>query len=236
MNRFFPFHPFGLRGNPFRALTDEEWAEIVVLPDAAMGAASGTAHLQIIAARGRGKTSALLGLAAAFAREGKKAVYEYLAEGQSSFSAEARGLDVFLLDEAQRLSERELDKLLRLAASPGEKLRLALSSHVDLTPQFSRRGLPFVTVPLGSIAPAYLQKILDRRLRYFALGGSPTAQTTFAPDAADFLCQQFGGDLRSAERFLYEFFQRLEGGGMITAAQLREAAEAAATGPGAERR
>src|SRR5262249_26539331 len=110
-NSYFPFHALGFRSNPFRALTDEEWAEIVVLPpELAAAAAEAEArggHLQILGDRGRGKTSALLGLAAAQRQAGKRAAYEYLPEGRDSFRTALAGLDVFLLDEAQRLNGAE---------------------------------------------------------------------------------------------------------------------------------
>ena len=32
-NPWFPFHSLGFRCNPFRVLTDEEWAEVAVLPE-----------------------------------------------------------------------------------------------------------------------------------------------------------------------------------------------------------
>src|SRR5262245_45267305 len=45
---FFPFHAIGFQCNPFRALTDEEWAAVAVLPaDLQEALARGFDHLQI---------------------------------------------------------------------------------------------------------------------------------------------------------------------------------------------
>src|SRR5712692_10403753 len=131
---YFPFHALGFRSNPFRALTDEEWAAIVVLPEAILQAAASGGHLQVLGEMGRGKTSTLLGLAEHFRHGGRFVEYEYLPIGQDMFKSPLAGLQVFLLDEVQRLRPDERRRL--LAAARGG-LRLILGSHDDLTPLFT---------------------------------------------------------------------------------------------------
>jgi hypothetical protein len=223
-NSYFPFHALGFRCNPFRVLTDDEWADIAVLPDAVESAvAAGFAHLQVLGALGHGKTTTLLGLAARFRHEGKGVVYEYLPEGQSQFLSSLSGLDVFLLDEAQRLNRGERDRLLSAAQHARGGLTLVLSSHDDLAPLFAKRGLSLTTVHLDEAAsPDHLGLVLARRLSYFALDrNAPGA--TLTPGAISYLHETFGGNLRAVQYFLYEVFQRLRGMGAITADDLKDA-------------
>ena len=231
---YFPFHALGFRCNPFRVLTDDEWADIAVLPDAVASVVeSGFAHLQVLGPLGHGKTTILLGLAARFRREGKGVVYEYLPVGQLQFHTSLRGPDVFLLDEAQRLNRSERDRLLSAAQLAKGGLTLVLSSHYDLGLLFAKRGLPLTTVHLEATAAFdHLSAVLNRRLSYFALDkNAPGA--TLTPDAVRCLHETCGGNLRAMQYFLYEVFQRLKSKGAISADYLRaEAAIIGGPGPG----
>jgi hypothetical protein len=214
---YFPFHALGFRSNPFRALTDEEWAAIAVLPDEVLQTAASGGHLQVLGELGRGKTSTLLGLAEKFRHAGCAVAYEYLLIGQKTFKNRLSGLDVFLLDEAQRLRPDERRRLLT-AARGG--LRLILGSHEDLTALFNHAGLSLSTVRLGASAPAYLASILSRRLDYFALPNSKPS-VTLDPSAVPYLEAAFGTNLRAMERFLYEVFQQLDEPVILTADLLK---------------
>ena len=214
---YFPFHALGFRSNPFRALTDEEWAHIVVLPEEIMVAAAGAGHLQILGEMGRGKTSTLLGLAQQLQRAGRRAAYQYLAIGQDKFNTSVAGLHVFLLDEAQRLRTSERRRLLA-AARAG--LRLILGSHEDLTPLFESAGLALSTLRLEGFGRAQLAAVLARRLAAAALPGAAPL-VTLDPSALDYLAATFGTNLRGTEHFLYEVFQRLETPGPFTADTLQ---------------
>jgi len=218
---YFPFHALGYRSNPFRALTDEEWAEIVVLPDAIVAAAAHGGHLQVLGELGHGKTSALLGLAQQFRRAGRRVIYEYLPIVQDTFTASVIGLDVFLLDEVQRLRPNER---LRLVAAGQAGLRLILGSHEDLTPLFQGAGLSLATVRLDQTAPGQLAALLARRLAAAALPNSPNG-VAFDASAVAYLEDKFAGNLRAMEHFLYEVFQRLEAPGVLTAERLKAMAD-----------
>lgn len=233
---YFPFYRVGFRSNPFRALTDEEWAGVAILSPAVCAAADGAGHMQILGPRGRGKTTLLLGLAARFREQGKRAVYEYVPQGRSRFTTPLDGPDIFLLDEAQRLVPRQARRLLRRAAQtrPGS-LRLVLGTHADMSPRFARRNLPLATVRPAEVSPAFLARLLRRRLAFFALDSAPAA---FSGDAVDYLRAAFGGNLRAMTFFLYEVFQDMAGSGVcpavITAGQLRQFAGPFKPGPGPE--
>lgn len=211
--RYFPFHELGLRGNPFRALTDDEWADIAILPDEITEILThGFTHLQILGERGHGKTTILLALAARFKREGIPIAYEYLREGQTHFVSDTLALNVFLLDEAQRLDARERKRLLACA----NDLHLVLGSHVDLTHAFAPHAL--TTLRLDSLTREHLTAILQRRLDYFAL--NKTSGISFTPDAITYLHEHFDGNLRAIEHLLYEVLQRLERAEPITVEHL----------------
>jgi chromosomal replication initiation ATPase DnaA len=219
VNTYFPFHALGLRCNPFRALTEEEWGDLALLP-AELLALDPAAHVQILGERGHGKTSLLMGLAAHGRRRGKKLAYEYLAAGQNEFKTSLAGLDVFLLDEAQRLKGRERGRLLAEILSSDRAPRLILSSHADLAPWFARRHLNLASLRLTAAGVDHLRAVVERRLAYFALPGGPGV--TLAPEAFNYLHRRFGGNLRAVEQLLYEACQQLTGPGEITAARLAE--------------
>jgi hypothetical protein len=213
---YFPFHALNLRSNPFRALTDDEWAEIVVLPPPLAAAEQTGQHLQVLGELGRGKTSSLLGLTALLRRAGRRVAYEYLPEGKRVFDTPLADLEAFALDEVQRLSHNERERLWR-AAQAG--LRLALGSHEDLAAAFAARGLPLVTVGLDAPDAAYLARILARRIEYFTLDPArPTV--TLAPEAVSALHAAYGSNRRLIERCLYEVFQEVEVVGEVGTAQV----------------
>ena len=205
-NPYFPFHALGLQGNPFRVLSDEEWTAIAVVPPRILESLKrDAAHWQLLGEAGRGKSVTLLGLTAHLKQNGRRAAYEYLPAGARRFKTNLRALDIFLLDEAQRLGRRKRRRLLESATS--SKLRLILSSHEDLTPLFARRALPLRSIYLDGPDAAGLQNILNRRLACFALPGA--ARITFSAEAVAYLTDAFGSNLRAMEQFLYEVFQKL---------------------------
>lgn len=221
-SRYFPFYALGFRSNPFRALTNAEWAEVAVLPKSVASVInSGFNHLQILGTTGSGKTTTLLGLTARFAQTGTRTAYEYLPHDQHRFGTNVSGLEILLLDEAQRLSPRERHRLLATVARSRGKLRLVLSSHEDLTPLFAHRALALTTVRYDAITEDHLQAVITRRLTYFALTDVPSV--TVAPDALSYLWQTYGVNLRAAEYLLYEVFQRLQQTELITVEQLQAA-------------
>jgi hypothetical protein len=214
---FFPFQRLGLSGNPFRALTNEEWAAAaVVAPEHLATLTQPGAHTQVLAPAGHGKTTLLLAAHAHLAAHGARAAYEYLPEGARAFHTPLAGLDVLVLDEAQRLAPPEWTRL--LAAARAEGLRLVLSSHQDLAPRFARAGLPLTTLALGPASLEQLRAIVARRLALAALGAGPAAW--LGPAALGYLHARCGGNLRRAEHWLYEVFQTFPEG-EITAEALR---------------
>ncbi|MBN1429586.1 MAG: hypothetical protein JXB07_14545 [Anaerolineae bacterium] len=212
MSRYFPFHELGLRSNPFRALTDSEWADIVILSSELLSLASQPTHLQILGPMGAGKTSSLLGLAAHFRRLGQYTTYTYIPDGQTTFAAPPETTHIFLLDEAQRLHQQEIKRLLTCP------YRLIIASHADLAADFARAGQPLATQCLGPVDTQQLHDLLKKRLDYFARPEG--AHLGFSLEAVDYLRQAGAGNLRFIESWLYEFIQRQPPTGIIQPAAL----------------
>jgi hypothetical protein len=210
----FPFREVGLRCNPFRRLTDEEWAAVAVVPSNLLDALEGAAHLQILGGAGRGKTTCLLGLVARLADEGKRTAYEYLAARENRFRTGLEDLDVFLLDEAQRLTRRERIRLLAQERVRRRELRLVVATHEDLASPFARQRLPLVTVSLDSVTAAHVAAVVNHRIGYFSLDDPPAV--ALSADAVRHLCNMFDSNLRLIDGFLYEFFQTAVRPGVVT--------------------
>jgi hypothetical protein len=214
--RFFPFHDVGLQANPFRTLTHDEWLTVTVMPrEISQLLESEIGHLQFRGQKGCGKTTVLYSIEAHLRRAGRRVAYERVAEDADRFSKPIEGLEFFLLDEAQRLSPAERDRLLAVARG----LCLIIGNHEDFTRQFYRRDLSLVTINLEGIIFTELAAILERRLAYFSLTGSPGY--AFSASAVTFLTRRYSPDLRSAELFLYEYFQQLPPPGEINEHQLK---------------
>lgn len=210
---FYFFHRSGYRRNPFGALSDAEWAEVALLPGAVTAVLDQPVHIQLLGAAGVGKSSALLAIQREWQGRGQRTAYEYIPEGQKRLHTPLAGLDLFCLDEAQRLGWRERRRLWQAQG----RARLCLGSHVDLSAHFAPQTL--VTIDLAQqINAAHWQQTLYKRLAYFALPDTPAA--TLTADAVEFLYTTFGCDLRAGEYFLYEVWQGLETAVPLTAAYL----------------
>jgi len=139
-------------------------------------------------------------------REGRSVAYEHIEIGQTEFVTPLGLLDTLLLDEADRLSEREWDRLLRALSVDGRGLRSILSSHEDLTHRFVRRGLPLTTLRFETATLTHVAAVIRRRLAHFALE-LDLPGVTISPEAIAHLHQTFGADIRVIEQTLYEVFQ-----------------------------
>ena len=190
-----------MKQNPFQALMAQEWIEVVVWPPAAATALATSDHIQFLGPAGSGKTSLLLACHAQIKADSTRSVaLEYLPEGERHRRTELAGLDVFLLDEAQRLSGWERWRW--IAAANRQTMRTIFTSHRDLTALFRLYRLPLITIRLDEPTPEYMQTMLERRLAYF------NDSTTFTAPAYAWLWQQFAPYWRDMEFFLYEVWQR----------------------------
>jgi len=207
-NPYFPFHALGYQGNPFRAVTDAEWVELAILPESIEAVLKADEpYIQILGDKGHGKTTTLLALAARFYQDGWRTAYEHLEVGADHFTTDLVGLelDVFLLDETQRLTRGERHRLLTSGLG-----HLVVAGHEDLTPLFAYFGLTLITVRFDTAPLFHVASVIARRLDYFALPGA-VERVTISPEAIAYLHTTFGADLRRTEQVLYEVFESLRG-------------------------
>ena len=104
---FFFHHTLGFRRNPFGAMESSEWAAVAVLPLVLTDLLDiPFTHLQLLGSMGSGKTTTLLKLVERFTQTGQRVTYEYLPQGERVYRTDTAVLDIFFLDEAQRLTRQ----------------------------------------------------------------------------------------------------------------------------------
>lgn len=184
------FARYNLRRNPFGELTSEERGALAVID---LPPITEAAPLQIVADAGHGKTTHLLGLRA---RE-RHSTYEYVPEGQRSVKTALPVRGLFLLDEAQRLTARELRRV--LAMQP----LLALGTHEDLS---ARSPRPLVTLRLEALSLAKLRSVVEAKIAAAADGPPPIV----TDDRLEALRSEHGANLRAIEHTLYDWVQHGE--------------------------
>lgn len=212
-DHYFPFAKLGLRSNPFRTLTAEEWADVAVVPQAIEAAFSRGDNLLILGKRGRGKSTTLRTLIRWVEWQEKRVAYERLAFGKWRYQTDFSELDAFAPDEAQRLAVWEWHKLLDRVR---HGMRLIMGSHRNDKWLFQLAGIPLTVFHLEKLnTPQHLQEVLRQRIEYFALDGEPLV--SFDESGINYLYQQYGDNLRAIEHFLYEVFQQLHEPTTITA-------------------
>jgi hypothetical protein len=207
---FFPIWRLGYRCNPFRTLTREEWHELALLPEGLKPILDTLPPLtQILGEQGRGKTSALIGLAREYGGRGWKAAYEYLPPGSKRYKHNLKDIQIYLLDEAQRLSPQWRGKLFRHFSNGDQiKLHLILSSHEDLSGTIEDIGLDVLTIVLEQHKPSFIQALIEHRLNYFERPGSQGVRLT--AEALGIVIDCCNSNLRRLEELLYEVYQTWE--------------------------
>lgn len=191
-DRYFPLRAAGFVGNPFRALTDADWADVaVVAPALADLFEQSSAHLQVLGPLGAGKTSTLLGLQRRAVAAGRRACYVYLAEGQDALPP---GLVGRLATGAHRATVRPpsagdadalppaagdadaplpdlllLDEAQRLADAGWDRLLAALGSSVRSPIRSPIRSRP---APGGRAPRLIVAAHADQAARFAAVGAA----------------------------------------------------------------
>jgi hypothetical protein len=212
---YFPFHRFNLKQNPFGTLNDIERLRVTVLPPPVEAAlADGFEHLLVLGRKGRGKSTTLHYLVNVYRAQGLTTAYERLPRFHYRYTTDLAPLDVFALDEMQRIAPWEAVRLFQEARGK----HLLIGSHADHTAAFRLRGLSVTTVRLGREANRdRLARILARRLDAFRLDESVPPGFHFTPDAVDWLWGRYGSDLRTMNSFLYDVCAALDTPGPIDA-------------------
>lgn len=205
MPDFLQFHRLGFKCNPFRVLTNEEWAALSIVPSHVLALVKNTnGHIQFIGDMGRGKSTLLLGVLNYLRQQDINTAYEYIPEGQRHFTTRQLP-DVFLIDEVQRLIWWERRRLFKQIE---RGRRLIFSTHKDMEQMFRRRAMALEIVDVNSLYDTRLLfEMWQHRLDYFRTDDSKVMLTM---DGVEFLVETFKNDRRSMERFLYEAFQALQ--------------------------
>lgn len=206
-------HHLGYRSNPFMTLTIEQWAAVGVWPAAVRPLLAHAGHIQLLGSEGAGKTTSLLLLMAAWRAEGLEPVHEHLPEDDPRLKTKLGGVQLFVLDEAQRLSRVDRWRVHRWMRGGG---RLVCTSHVDMRRWLGEMAT--VNVDEGHTV-GHWSAVLQAKLAYFTLPNVPRA--TLAAEGVAWLHGRFAPDLRAAEWLLYEVWERLERVGAVDAAELQ---------------
>jgi hypothetical protein len=201
-----PWHPLGLRWNPFGEPPPEDVAALIVSSESLVVAdwLRGPRRVQqYLGEAGRGKTARLRWLSARF----PDAPYVYIAEGELPPMILEQPLMpaplALLLDEAQRLAPRLRRRLFASIARQGGSL--AVASHVDLSAELQGAGLCCRTCGVHGLDAHGLLAIVQRRLDWARLPGRAPAVITRAH--AERLIERFGDNLRAILDNLYEGYQ-----------------------------
>lgn len=186
------YEHLNLRFNPFGELDPDLRARVAVLQPIELQPGD---VVQVLGAAGRGKSTHLL----AWHHATPSSAYEYIPEGSDGLRTQPLP-SCFFVDEAQRLSRRELARLFQSVP------RLALATHDDLS-RHTRR--PVRTMVLRGLDAPRLARILSARIEAARRASGPVP--TVSDQALSNLLLRFGDDLRSMENYLYDVFQALEG-------------------------
>lgn len=201
---YLKWERLGLTRNPFQTAeyaTDS--VHYVSVPEIERAFASSESWMQILADKGRGKTTILRALCGG-------GTYEWLPEGRSDFvSRDTRGA-VFFLDEAQRLSRNAWARLLSAEFRPR---RLIFSSHEDQCAWLTRLGVICESIVLTPSNPEWIDAVLNGRIERYSAVIDPPRVT---PEAIEELILRHGTDIRAMEETLYHVFQDLQTRELIT--------------------
>ena len=197
--RRLPYSHLNLRRNPFGVPKPEERADLVVanVSDIATQLLVPRTAIQLMGAHGRGKSSHLFALQ----RELTERTQTPVPYARLRHSPEVPVKPIVLLDEAALLYRRRWWRLAGVQS-------LAVSTHLDLRPLLWTLGFRVETLRIQGIQPQQLHDIFQRRLEW-ARGG-PGPIPSIPSTTIDVLIEQFGDDVRSMEKVLYQYLQDME--------------------------
>jgi hypothetical protein len=200
-------------------LKTSDWREIAILPDPVLSwLDKPSAVLQISGDQGAGKTSALYALQTRLEYEGIDPKYYYIPEDTSAVQIDFDHPGPLLIDEAQRLNKRMLRGLVKRPSAPSQKPALVYTTHKDYSAVLQRLSIDYETIHLMALDESELARLLECRVRHFAIGSS--CEIRFTAQAVHYLANSYRSDLRQMEARLYHFFQAIPSQALITAHDL----------------
>lgn len=192
-----PFAHLNLRRNPFGELTAAERTSLacVEIDDVAEQLRQPGAVVQFLGEKGFGKTTHLLSIHRRF--EGS--AYVHIPDGQPAQIPHGNPL---LIDEAQRLTNRQWKQILR-AGVP-----LVLGTHTDYTDKLRRAGRVVSNIAVAeSTDGGRLHRLVNDRIRFLTRSAGPVPVVRI--ETCERLLQRHGPDIRSILEELYNVFQSL---------------------------
>lgn len=189
-----PYYSLNLRRNPFGELTRQEWTDVAVtqIADIRSRLERPGVAIQLLANKGRGKTTHLLALA----NNLPNAVYFRA----SRDPAPSRG-QILLMDEAQSLWPWQRARVAKRFPS------LAYSTHHDLSLEFRLLGYTVEPFYVQTTSLALLREIVDRRIAKAHYGVKPPPIIEY--DRLNTLQARFNDDIRSIFDELYVYIHNL---------------------------
>lgn len=165
---------------------------------------SEVAVTQVVARAGHGKSTFLASVADALDEADIEFRSHYLQPSLwTRLPVPEQAVQVLILDEAERLTKLNLR---RLADWAGKGHRLVFSSHRDLSVGLFPLPAAVRTISLPAVSSAGLQKIFRVRLQW---AGDSLGRFLLTEDAASWLKDVSGGNLRVVQATLYEAIQEI---------------------------
>jgi ABC-type phosphonate transport system ATPase subunit len=210
--------------NPFEPISPERLATIYQWPPEALRFLEGKADcLHILGDEGMGKTTLLKQTELRLAEQGVSLAYIYLPPDGELDVAALPLAPVALLDEADRLSKRQLVAF--LARLRDEGCRAAVSTHRDLAQRIRRAGLSCLDIRLRALTRAEdVARIF--RDRVGLLQGVADDEFQLSPEGARALLRFSRGNIERCLQLGYEVFEDIEEPRGIAAEDIARAAAA----------
>ena len=162
--------------------------------------------VQIAGSAGWGKTTHLRSLRTHLEECRRISVdFAYLAEGETRLRPLSESADVWLVDEAQRLSATAQKSLFQRVARSGR--RLIFTSHENLSGRARAAGLSCRCVALGPSDADHLAAFVQRRLELATVSATDALRIELSSGAMAAVQAYADGNLARAEDALYFLFQ-----------------------------
>ncbi len=208
------FRAMGLDGNPFRDLRAAAAVRAFVAsapgagPSVAAVADSSARFVQVIGAPGRGKSLFLAAVVRELEGRGLACLKRFLPPNGASFEEPGDGIDVCVLDEAQRLDRRGR-RALREWVDAGDR-RMIVATHEDLSRSL---GSDLETWQLAPVDGPQVEAVFRRRIE---LAGGDTERFRLQSRTARRLAAESDGSLRQVVELLYRVFESLDASREVT--------------------
>lgn len=192
------YHKIGYKANPFIGLTDEEFVSIFPLEEDVAQMLKGCSILQVLGSSGAGKTSLLLQICRHLKENQESFTYFYITNSLPPHNL-IYNKRWILLDEAQRISQKDLK--LHLQKWIKDNKKIVLSTHIFL--KNALEGFKFKNINMHNFHPKIIHNFVKKRLSYFAI---EKPKHTFSKEAITLLLSLCGNSIEWIRAVCYEIF------------------------------